>query len=359
MQVVKQAERINVGAAQLSSDETATLRTCERLIDDPSPARGAALRVIRDGRLYRSSHDTFEDYCRDRWQISKTEANRLIKAGEVFANLTPIGVTALPESHARELGHLSPDEQRAVYQVVKSTAPDGKVTQAHLKTVATDIMQAGAIDDGTGEMVAWDALPPERKLALVQTNVSEETFERHQRQQQHIRDNIAAKATTHHDVRDRLLEAAGTVLGAVDVAIGCDAGEIVLAAGDAPACDWVGRVLLVLPRQNGSELIARLLEQHRRGITTAAIVLARRADVRRKGVSAGIRSPSGVYVSTGGGCQSYNRPQLRVLCGRVHRTRPTSFCQHVRNVRAGSRARQREVMDVEDRAAMTEIESYV
>ena len=28
---------------------------------------GSALLEIRDSRLYRSTHATFEDYCRDRW----------------------------------------------------------------------------------------------------------------------------------------------------------------------------------------------------------------------------------------------------------------------------------------------------
>ena len=36
-------------------------------------AVGSALRDIRDEGLYTETHDTFEDYCRDRWGLD-TEA---------------------------------------------------------------------------------------------------------------------------------------------------------------------------------------------------------------------------------------------------------------------------------------------
>src|SRR5262245_29388958 len=54
---------------------------------------GAALFEIREQRLYREQgFTTFEEYCRKRWQWSKTHANRQIQAAEVAHNLTPIGV---------------------------------------------------------------------------------------------------------------------------------------------------------------------------------------------------------------------------------------------------------------------------
>jgi hypothetical protein len=71
------------------------------------------------GRLYREGFKTFEDYCRERWGMSKTHANRLVESAQVEGNLTPIGVTdaSLPttESQARILVPLEPDEQREVW----------------------------------------------------------------------------------------------------------------------------------------------------------------------------------------------------------------------------------------------------
>ena len=56
---------------------------------------------LAGARLYRLSHDTFEDYCKERWGMSKTHANRMIDSAEVVGNLTPIGVTPATESQAR------------------------------------------------------------------------------------------------------------------------------------------------------------------------------------------------------------------------------------------------------------------
>jgi hypothetical protein len=64
---------------------------------------GRALEAIRDKRLYRDRHATFEDYCGQKWDFSKTHANRLIEAASVAAVLTPIGVKFKSETQVRPL----------------------------------------------------------------------------------------------------------------------------------------------------------------------------------------------------------------------------------------------------------------
>lgn len=99
---------------------------------------GNALLEIRDGRLYRQTHSTFEDYCRERWGMSKTHANRMIDSAEVVSNLTPIGVIPNTESQARPLTVLEPQQQREAWQRAVETAPDGKITAAHVQTVVNE-----------------------------------------------------------------------------------------------------------------------------------------------------------------------------------------------------------------------------
>lgn len=63
---------------------------------------GGALAVIRDQRLYRETHPTFEAYCHERWGITNRYANYQINAtqvGEVVG-------TMVPERQARELAPL-------------------------------------------------------------------------------------------------------------------------------------------------------------------------------------------------------------------------------------------------------------
>lgn len=102
---------------------------------------GNALMEIRDSRLYRNSHATFEEYCRDKWGMSRFYAHRLIDAAIITTNLLPMG-NILPDSErqARPLTSLAPDQQREVWQRAVETAPDGKVTADHVQKTVEDLI---------------------------------------------------------------------------------------------------------------------------------------------------------------------------------------------------------------------------
>jgi hypothetical protein len=89
---------------------------------------GDALVAIRDGRLYRETHGTFEDYCRERWEMSKTQANRLIAAASVIHNIGKVKESKdiaehLSESAVRPLTGLTPAQQQKVIRKVVEKAP--------------------------------------------------------------------------------------------------------------------------------------------------------------------------------------------------------------------------------------------
>ena len=85
---------------------------------------GNALLAIRDARLYREQHETFEAYCRERWGFSKTHANRLVESALVMENLTPIGVKPATESQARPLAKLPPAEQPGAWEAATNKAKE-------------------------------------------------------------------------------------------------------------------------------------------------------------------------------------------------------------------------------------------
>lgn len=100
---------------------------------------GNALAAIRDAKLYRAEFETFEKYCHERWDFTKTQANRLIGASNVTQALTPIGVI-LPatESQARPLTTIDMEEVGDCWQEVIETAEkdgDGKpkITAKHVE----------------------------------------------------------------------------------------------------------------------------------------------------------------------------------------------------------------------------------
>ena len=101
---------------------------------------GNALMAIRDSRLYKADYTTFEDYCRERWGMSKRHSNRMIEAANVIDNLGPIGLIPQTESQARPLAKLDPDDQLEAWQRAVETAPNGKVTGKHVERVVAKMV---------------------------------------------------------------------------------------------------------------------------------------------------------------------------------------------------------------------------
>lgn len=104
-----------------------------------------ALRAIRDSgkpsrRIYRKTHATFEDYCKERWGFSRDFANKTIRAVETIEIIEmDTNSIHLPttETQARELTRLSAPEQivEVWNAATKDAESEGKrVTAAHIRT---------------------------------------------------------------------------------------------------------------------------------------------------------------------------------------------------------------------------------
>ena len=78
---------------------------------------GKALKEIRDKRLYKIAlFDNFEAYTKNRWDMSRSQAYRLINAFTVVNNLSPIG-DKFPENEAqaRLLTQFNQDKQCKIW----------------------------------------------------------------------------------------------------------------------------------------------------------------------------------------------------------------------------------------------------
>jgi hypothetical protein len=124
-------------AGGLTTREHADLATCEAALDNLRVAfwaAGKALQVVRDARLYRDTHATFEDYLQQRWDMSRAQAYRLIEAWPLAERLSPIG-DKINESQVRELLPLASrhgqDAAVTVYRTI-AEAGGGQVTAALL-----------------------------------------------------------------------------------------------------------------------------------------------------------------------------------------------------------------------------------
>ena len=85
---------------------------------------------IRDSGLYRDvmGYDTFEAYCKERWDFSRRNAYYLIDAAEVIGNVKRASQTDNIPSSIRQtvpLARLEPDQQRTAWAKAVETAPEG------------------------------------------------------------------------------------------------------------------------------------------------------------------------------------------------------------------------------------------
>src|SRR5438034_180731 len=81
------------------------LRELEQLIEHGLQTYvdvGLALKEIKDSELYRKTHNTFKQYCDDRWGFSDSRARQLIAASNVARQImAEQGKEAMPKNEAQ------------------------------------------------------------------------------------------------------------------------------------------------------------------------------------------------------------------------------------------------------------------
>lgn len=133
-----------IAEAPLTTTEQQDLERCETVIGrglETFVEVGAALAEIRDKRLYRQAHASFADYLQEKWpQIgSRRQADRLIAAADVAADLRPMGLTLENERQARPLASLAPEERRQAMQQAVAAAPSGKPNAKQIQQAAEQV----------------------------------------------------------------------------------------------------------------------------------------------------------------------------------------------------------------------------
>jgi len=158
--------------AELTLQESTLLEHCETRIERGIGVFlevGDALLVIRDSRLYRASHPTFEAYCQDKWNIERRRAYQLISAAQVVRNVQDSlsvnrGTHSVTERVLRPLTGLDPTVQRTAWQQVVQENPDGPITGATVQEVVDRMM--GDDEEDEGECDDDDYIAYEREVLL-------------------------------------------------------------------------------------------------------------------------------------------------------------------------------------------------
>ena len=126
--------------APLTRAEAIALGDCEQRIERGLKTFievGSALAAIRDNRLYRATHESFETYCRERWNLSRPRAYELMTAAEVVSAMADTEQPPTNERQARELAKV-PEPERAEVWAEAVERTDGKPTAAVVRQVAAE-----------------------------------------------------------------------------------------------------------------------------------------------------------------------------------------------------------------------------
>ncbi|MEH2268040.1 MAG: hypothetical protein V7K68_06345 [Nostoc sp.] len=134
-----------VEVTELTQEEQSDRLHLERKVERAFFEAGKALTELRDRRLYRSTHKTFDEYCLDRFGYNRSRSYQLVDAAVVVDNLQkcPQFVDILPtaEGQVRPMTKLEPQEQQEVWlravEVAGGKVPTGRI----VKDVVQRIME--------------------------------------------------------------------------------------------------------------------------------------------------------------------------------------------------------------------------
>lgn len=138
--------------SSLDTDEKVQLSQCGKVIEkgfNTFTEVGNALFEIRNNKLYREYHTTFEEYCKEKWQIKRQRAYELMDSAGIVNILSEISdksevqkdAVVIKESYAAALGKIPEDIRNEVWQkVVEDQQSNGKlITTKIIKTVYSKI----------------------------------------------------------------------------------------------------------------------------------------------------------------------------------------------------------------------------
>ncbi|WP_062235822.1 hypothetical protein [Aureimonas sp. N4] len=160
--------------------QNSRLAECEKVIEKGLSTFvdvGNALVEIRDDKLYRETHQRFEDYCRDRWDLGRARAYQLIDHARTVAAIKTASGVCLP--------------------AVDISERDTRDIKADLPAVVEEIKARVAVGE----------LPSKAAADAIQAKRDEKAEERRQREAEaaeRLRVREEQKAQLSPDVRQRL-----------------------------------------------------------------------------------------------------------------------------------------------------------
>lgn len=134
---------------ELDAIELSRLRKLESVVAEGISSFvivGEALKEIRDSKLYRESHKTFEKYVDQKWGLERRRAYQLIDAADTKGNLCTIvhknerASEIKTEGQLRELKDVPAESMEAVVNQAAIIAGDATITASDIKQARKEIL---------------------------------------------------------------------------------------------------------------------------------------------------------------------------------------------------------------------------
>lgn len=137
----------DVALLPLNEIEATKLRNCEDAIERGRKSFievGNALAEIQEHKLYRATHKTFDAYLKERWDIGRAYASRLIGSAKTMPALLPIG-NNLPanESQLRPLLQFPEGHRAEVWQDILKRSCGTAPTAREIERIVNDLVSRG------------------------------------------------------------------------------------------------------------------------------------------------------------------------------------------------------------------------
>jgi hypothetical protein len=137
---------------ELSEEEQQERERLEKQIVDSFYQAGVALRGLRDRKLFRSTHRTFEEYARDILGFSRIRLYQLMGAAQVYENIREnvnAPLTSLPttEYQCRPLVKLTQEGQVEAWKIAVDLAGEKTPTSAAVRQAVLEVERRSASDE--------------------------------------------------------------------------------------------------------------------------------------------------------------------------------------------------------------------
>ena len=134
----KSSELAVLPIAPLTMEEEGDRLHLERKVERAFYEAGMALMELRDRKLYRSTHATFEDYWRDRFDYVRRRSYQLIDAAKIYNNLSEkceqiVHILPTREGQVRPMSQLNAEQQVLAWETAVEEAggkvPPGRIVK--------------------------------------------------------------------------------------------------------------------------------------------------------------------------------------------------------------------------------------